>query len=213
VSRPSTRLGWLAVVAVAAASLACEVGQGSGRVYGSLKVAGCGEKDLSRYDMSPNFFGAISLKDQLLIRIQRGGDLQEYNDNLVISVDDRTRVVDGEPIAIELQRPPGSAPSVPAPLVRMTLSLRGTCGSGLVGGTDDPAVVLHAVRGSIVFRSILRGDPSSSDTNSKRIEGSFRAVELEDPRHPEGSPARSVGTLNGEFKFFYQRGGPAQPFP
>lgn len=201
------------VVALASASLACEVGQGTGRVYGNLQVEGCGDKDLSAYDMAPDFFGAISVKDQLLIRIQKGGDLQEYNDNLVISVDDRTKVVDGQPIQIELQRPNGSQPSVPPPLVRMTLSLRGTCGSGKVGPSDDPAVVLHAVRGTITFKSILRGDPSSSDTNSKRIEGFFNDVELEDPRHAEGEPARSAGKLSGEFKFFYQRGGPAQPFP
>lgn len=208
-----SRWSFAPVVALACASLACEVGQGTGRVYGNLQVEGCGSKDLSGYDMGPNFFGAISVEDQLLVRIQRGGDIQEYNDNLVITVDDRRQVVDGQPIEIQLQRPPGSAPSVPAPLVRMSLSLRGTCGSGRVGPSDDPAVVLHAVRGQITFRSILRGDPSSSDTNSKRIEGFFKDVELEDPRHAEGTPARSAGKLNGEFKFFYQRGGPAQPFP
>jgi hypothetical protein len=208
-----SRWSALAVVAVATASLACEVGEGTGRVYGDLKVEGCGTRDLSNYDMAPNFFGAISVKDQLLIRIQRGGDIQEYNDNLVITVDDRRQVVDGAPIDIKLPRPPGSAPSVQPPLVRMSLSLRGTCGNGRVGPSDDPMVVLHAVRGTITFHSILRGDPSSSDTNSKRIEGFFDKVELEDPRHAVGTPARSVGTLSGEFKFFYQRGGPAQPFP
>lgn len=202
-----------ALVAVACASLGCEVGEGSGRVYGNLKVEGCGDKDLTGYDMAPNFFGAISVEDQLLIRIQRGGDLQEYNDNLVISVDDRTKVVDGQPIDIELERPPGSGPAVPSPLVRMSLSLRGTCGSDRVGPGDSNAVVLHAVKGKITFKSILRGDPSSSDTNSKRIEGFFDNVTLEDPRHAAGAPARSAGTLSGQFKFFYQRGGPAQPFP
>jgi hypothetical protein len=208
-----SRWSALAVVALATTSLACEVGQGSGRVYGNLVVQGCDGKDLSAYDMAPDFFGANSVQNQLLIRIQRGGDLQEYEDNLVITVNDRTQVVDDQPIAIELQRPPGSQPSVQPPLIRMTLSLRGTCGSGHVGANDDPAVVLHAVSGNITFKSILRGDPSSSDTNSKRIEGFFDNVAFEDPRHAEGTPASSYGTVSGQFKFFYQRGSPAQPFP
>lgn len=206
---------WLApvaVVALSAASLSCEVGEGLGSVRGNLRVDDCKDKDLSNYDMAPDFFAGNAAENQLLIRIQRGGDIQEYNDNLNIIVDDTTKVQDNVPIEVKLMRPPGSAPSVPAPLVRITLSLRGTCGSGLVGPRDPPQVVLHAVSGTITFKRILRGDPSSEDTNSKRIEGSFN-VTMEDPRHPEGVPARSAGTLTGDFKFFYQRGGPAQPFP
>jgi len=200
-----------AIVMVAAASLSCEVGQGTGSVRGNLHVDGC-DKDLSNYDMSPDFFAGNAAGTQLMIRIQRGGDLQEYNDNLNIIVDDTNRVQDGQPIEVKLFRPPGSAPSVEAPPIRISLSLRGTCGTDRLNPSDPPQVVLHAVSGTITFKRILRGDPSSEDTNSKRIEGSFQ-VALEDPRHPEGSAARNAGTLTGDFKFFYQRGGPAQPFP
>jgi hypothetical protein len=201
--------GSLAAVAITTAS--CAVGQGEGSVTGSLHVDNC-EADLSSYDMQPDFFGAIAANDQLLIRIQKGGDIQEYVDNLVIAIDDTKKIVDDQPVALELERPPGSAPSVPAPLARMTLSLRGSCGSGHFGDTDNAQVVLHAVRGTITFHHILRGDPSSTDTNSKRIEGTFEA-DMEDPRHPVGSEPKQVGHLTGSFKFFYQRGGPAQPFP
>lgn len=200
----------LAVV-TAAASLSCEVGQGIGNVRGSIRVE-CEGKDLSEYDMGPDFYGAIAAKSQLLIRIQRGGDLQEYNDNLVIVIDDTNRIQDNVPITLKLHRPPGAAPSTVGEPVRMSLSLRGTCGTGRLGAADPPQVVLHAIGGTITFKSVLRGDPSSADTNSKRIEGSFN-VQLEDPRHPDGAAARSAGTLTGDFKFFYQRGGPAQPFP
>jgi hypothetical protein len=200
-----------AVVMVAAASLSCEVGQGAGSVRGNLHVEGC-DKDLSNYDMAPDFFAGNAAETQLMIRIQRGGDLQEYNDSLNIIVDDTNRVQDGQAIEVKLMRPPGSAPSVEAPPIRISLSLRGTCGTGRVGPRDPPQVVLHAISGTITFKHILRGDPSSEDTNSKRIEGSFN-VTLEDPRHAEGTPARNAGTLTGDFKFFYQRGGPAQPFP
>jgi hypothetical protein len=205
---------WLFPLAVvsATASLSCEVGQGVGNVRGNLQVEGCDGKDLSNYDMGPDFFGAIAAKTQLLIRIQRGGDLQEYNDSLAIVVDDTNRIQDGVPITLKLHRPPGADPSTTPEPVRMTLSLRGTCGSGKLNPSDNPAVVLHAIGGTITFKSILRGDPSSADTNAKRIEGSFD-VEMEDPRHEPGAPARSTGKLTGDFKFFYQRGGPAQPFP
>jgi hypothetical protein len=192
----------------------CSVGEGSGSVTGSLRVDACEDPsiDLAAYDMEPDFFGAIAAKNQLMIRIQRGGDLQEYNDSLTIVVDDTTRVVDGQPIQVELQRPPPTVPNAAPPLVRVTLSLRGTCGTGRLGGTDPAQVVLHAIGGTVTFRSILRGDPSSPDTNSKRIEGSFDVI-LEDPRFTGTGRPRSEGTLRGDFKFFYQRGGPAQPFP
>lgn len=206
---------WLAPLAVIAAvsSLSCEVGQGVGNVRGNLRVeGGCDGKDLSGYDMGPDFFGAIAAETKLLIRIQRGGDLQEYADSLVISVDDTNRVQDGVAIPIKLHRAPGSPPSSVAEPVKISLGLRGTCGTGRVGTNDNPQVVLQAVGGTITFKRILRGDPSSEDTNSKRIEGTFD-LEMEDPRHPEGAAARSAGKLTGDFKFFYQRGGPAQPFP
>lgn len=201
---------WL-VLAAAMTSLSCEVGQGAGNVRGNLRVD-CEGKDLSNYDMGPDFFGAIAANDQLLIRIQRGGDIQEYTDSLAIVVSDRNRISDGVPIPMKLHRAPGSPPSTVAEPVRISLTLRGSCGSGRLGAADNPQVVLQAVGGTITFKSILRGDPASSDTNAKRIEGTFE-IQLEDPRHADGAPARSAGTLNGDFKFFYQRGGPAQPFP
>ncbi len=202
-----------AILAFATASLSCAVGSGTGSVRGDpLVVQDCNDKELSGYDMEPEFFGAVSVQDQLLIRIQRGGDIQEYQDSLTIAIEDTKKVVDGQAITVELQRPNGSQPAVPYPLARISLSLRGTCGSGRVGRSDNPQVVLHAVSGTITFKSILRGDPNSSDTNSKRIDGTFD-VKVEDPRHPAGTEARNVGRIVGDFHFFYQRGGPAQPFP
>src|SRR5205085_11386381 len=99
---------WLAIAA-AVSALSCEVGQGVGNVRGNLKVE-CEGNDLSDYDMNPDFFGAIAANDQLLIRIQRGGDLQEYTDSLAIVVDDRNRVQDDVPITLALPRPAGSPP-------------------------------------------------------------------------------------------------------
>ncbi len=209
---------WLAAAIVATATAsACSVGGGEGSVTGSLVVPVC-DADLAQFDMHPDFFAGMAVGTkkppltQLTIRIQKGGDLQEYSDSLTIAVSDTAKVQDGVPIEVQLERPPGSAPSVPYPLVRMSLTLRKSCGNGRVGPSDPNGVVLHAVSGKITFTHILRGDPVDADTNDKRIEGTFDVV-LEDPRHPVGEPATSYGKLQGNFKFFYQRGGPAQPFP
>lgn len=209
---------WLAAAIVATATAsACSVGGGEGSVTGSLVVPVC-EADLSQFDMRPDFFAgmAVTTKSppltQLNIRIQKGGDIQEYSDSLTIAVSDTAQVKDNEPIEVKLYRPPGSGPAVPYPLVRMSLTLRKSCGNGRVGPSDPNGVVLHAVSGTITFKHILRGDPVDADTNDKRIEGEFD-VKLEDPRHEAGTAPTTYGTLKGNFKFFYQRGGPAQPFP
>ena len=205
--RAFARLGLVTMVAVASA---CSVGQGEGSVRGSLHISGC-DADLSAYDMNPDFFGAQSAQQQLLIRIQKGGAGQEYVDNLVISVDDVfavRRSLLNTPIAVEVERPPGSPLARPAPPVKISLSLRGSCGTQYFNPGDPAQVVLHATSGTITFTSMLDPNADLRDTNAKRIEGSF-SVHLDDPRYP----GKSTGDITGSFKFFYQRGGPAQPFP
>lgn len=217
-ARAFSRFSLVAMVAIASA---CSVGEGEGFVRGSLHLEGC-EADLSGYDMNPNFFGAQSVSgpgagsSQLVIRIQRGADIQEYQDSLTISVievDDIRVNQLGKPIPIAAIRPPGSAPDVPPPKVRMSMSLRGSCGSPKLNPGDNSQVVLHATSGTIIFDSILDPNAPSRDTNAKRIEGHFENVQFEDPRKPMSSGGLNGGTLSGQFKFFYQRGGPAQPFP
>ncbi len=73
------------------------------------------------------------------------------------------------------------------------------------------------VRGStITFTSLFDGNPDE-DIAAKRLnEGSFD-VYLADPRDVcpggLGPPPRCRGHLTGSFKFYFQRGRPAQPFP
>ena len=191
----------------------CTVGKGEGSVHGSLQVTGCAGKDLSSYDMGADFFGGLATDNQLVIRIQQGGGIQEYADSLTIGIQDTNEVEQnlGVPLPVALERPPGSAPNVRPPLIQATLSLRATCGARKLAPGDDPAVVLHAVRGTVTFSYILHGDVQSRDTNSKRIEGVFD-LDVEDPRG-WGTAGVSTGHISGFFKFFYQRGGPAQPFP
>ena len=203
---------------------ACAVGKGEGWVHGELNVPGC-DQDLSHYDMNADFFGANAVNGQMTIRIQHGGDYQEYADSVTIAVQDieyvnrQIEASSADPrtavIPVQLERPPGSPVSLAPPLVRLSLSLRSTCGTHIYNPLgDEPQVVLSATSGTVTFTSIVHGDLSSRDTNSKRIEGTFD-VTVEDPRNysaPDGTKT-PTSHLTGYFKFFYQRGGPAQPFP
>ncbi len=212
------------VAALAWGANACTVGQGQGSVTGNLTVPNC-DKDLTSYDMGPDFFAANAVNGQMTITIQKGGDYAEYADSVTIVVQDIAYVydhiqsstkVDGEgrpyeEFPIQLERPPGSAPDVPPPIIRMSLSLRGSCGSHKVNPSDEPQIVMHATGGVMRFYTILHGDIGSRDTNSKLIDGKFTGVPMSDPRGWGTLPTK--GTLDGSFHFFYQRGGPAQPFP
>lgn len=192
-------------------NLNCTVGTGEGFVRGDLFVPGC--EGVSNYEMEPNFFGAVAIQNQLQIRIQKGGDYQEYADSVTISVLNTEEIFAhklNQPIPVELERLPGSPPSVKPPFVRISLSLRNSCSSHIFNPGDNPYVVYHATQGTVTFTSIVHGDLKSTDTNSKRVEGTFD-VWVEDPRFPERNP-KPGGRIYGAFKFFYQKGGPAQPF-
>jgi len=65
----------------------------------------------------------------------------------------------------------------------------------------------------ILFNHIFDGKPDESDANERLSEGCFD-VYLADPRDialPQAPPCR--GHLRGNFRFFFERGRPAQPFP
>ncbi len=69
---------------------------------------------------------------------------------------------------------------------------------------------------TVTFTSLFDGDPDE-DIAAKRLnEGTFD-VYLADPRDicpgSLGPPPRCRGHLTGSFKFYFQRGRPAQPFP
>lgn len=203
---------------------ACAVGQGTGSVSGSIVLPVC-EKDLSSYDMGANFFAGVASGNQLSIRIQQGGGFQEYADSLTILVNDVQGTLNDIASSpehaveydVELERLPGSAPWVKPPRVQMSLSLRGTCGEPRYSAGDQIQVVLHAISGKITFTNIFNGDINTRDTNAKRIEGHFENVHVVDPREGDASvpdaERSEYGTISGSFSFFYQHGGPAQPFP
>jgi hypothetical protein len=113
--------------------------------------------------------------------------------------------------------PPGS-PSVPPPdlledppIVHIAFYLQRSC--------HNQNTVLYAVSGTITFTSLFSGDPNESSAAEKLIDvprldlqvGDIRDVPL--GAYPREIPCELQSRLQGSFKFYFDRGQPAQPFP
>lgn len=193
-------------------ALACSVGEGEGWVKSDrLYVEDCWNGE---YDMGPTFFAGNSSKGDksLTIRVQKGDNIEEVSDGLVVLVNDlpNVRKRTGEELIVGM--PPGvSPPGVPIvyeddpPKVSLALYLHGSCHAQ--NGT------LYSLDGSITFESLFSGDPYEDDTDELLTEARFDAT-FADPRNLVGAdtPADFESHVTGYFRFFYQRGQPAQPF-
>jgi hypothetical protein len=75
---------------------------------------------------------------------------------------------------------------------------------------------VYSISGTITFTSLFSGDINEPNADDRLTEAEFTA-EFADPRQlSSGSTADSstvVSTVEGWFRFFFQRGKPAQPFP
>jgi hypothetical protein len=192
----------------------CTVGDGSGEVKSSkLYVKDCWDGE---FDLKPDFFAANPYREEaLLIRIQRGDNNQEASDGLTVIVNDLAKVqsmTDGDnPTPIPVGLPPGVAPpgqpltGEPAPLVTLSLYLHQTC--------HEQNSAIYSVGGTIEFKSIFSGDPNEKNSQQRLTEASF-LVDFADPREllDAEKPSDLISSINGSFKFFFQRGQPAQPF-
>ena len=69
---------------------------------------------------------------------------------------------------------------------------------------------------TITFTSLYDGNPNAVSAAERLNQGTF-TVYLADPREMcpggVGPPPPCRGYLHGSFKFYFQRGRPAQPFP
>jgi hypothetical protein len=195
------------VVAVAVGVGGCTVGEGSGEVHSDqLYIQDCWE---GPFDLHPTFFGANPYReDTLIIRVQRGDNLEEVSDGLTVLVNSvasiRQQMLD-QPTTVGL--PPGVSPpgvpvtGAPAPLVSLSLYLHDTCHrqNGAVFSTG----------GTITFHSLFSGNPNESTAAARLTDAEFDAT-FGDPRDTDGAHASPV---TGNFRFYFQRGQPAQPFP
>lgn len=216
----AVRMLIVAAVLMTSAGLGgCTMGAGDGEVESEqLHVSHCMN---GPFKLGPTFFVGVPYRHRFLMRIQRGGDLQEFSDGLSVLVDD-VRYIEanlGEPIKVGL---PSSVEPVAGELggnierapVHLALYLHRTC--------RQQISTLYALRGVIVFQSIFNGDPYEPNPEKRLTSAKFDVV-VGDPRSSSSvadDSSRDWSTdqvnqsqLKGWFQFYFERGQPGQPFP
>jgi hypothetical protein len=207
--------GRLFVCLLALAPLACTVGEGSGDVESDhLYINGCWN---GPFDLKPDFFGANP--DQgtsLMIRVQRGDNIEDVSDGLDVLVNDLQDVRKQLNVPIPVGMPAGvSPPGVPItfdpnpPKVSLALYLHNTCHQQ--NGT------IYSVSGTITFKSLFSGDLNEGSSENRQTDAEFTDVSFADPRELDATTdptaqAALTSLVSGNFSFFFQRGQPSQPF-
>ena len=213
-----TRWASLAVVVTALVGVAgCTVGDGTGDVStdpkdpnAHLYLNGCWN---GPFDLKPDFFAANPYRGEaLMIRVQRGDNNEEASDGLNVMVSDLKAVQGKLGVPIPVGIPNGVAPpgqpvtGAPPVLVSLSLYLHQTC--------HEQNSATYSVSGNIVFNKIFSGDLNEKDSDARLTDATF-AVQFADPRELVGAAdpaAVTSSVVNGHFRFFFQRGQPAQPF-
>lgn len=214
--RPWARLlGGLLLASLGAfASLGCTVGEGEGSVTSeNLYVSGCWN---GPFDLKPDFFGANpDPGESLTIRVQRGDNIQDVSDGLIVLVADLPKVRDSVGQDIQVGMPRGvTPPGVPVmfnpdpPVVSLSLYLHNTCHQQ--NGT------IYSISGTIRFDSVFSGDLNEGSSEDRLTDATFDA-EFADPRElvdieTADDAAAITSRVTGHFRFFFQRGQPSQPF-
>jgi len=210
--RYSKVLGILAVSLFCAAG--CTVGEGQGEVKSDhLMVNNCWA---GTFDLGPTFFAANAFStDQLSIRVQRGDNTQEVSDGLEVSIRDLQKVRSSSlGKAIDVGLPPGVSPpgarwpgDANPPQVSLALYLHDTCHA------QNGAI--YAVRGTITFKKLFSGNSNETSGDARLTDATFSAY-FGDPRDAavDGTfDDAKLSEVHGWFRFYFQRGQPAQPFP
>lgn len=218
------RVGWglaLGVLLGAGALVqgCVSVGEGVGAVRSDHLIAPeCWD---DAYDLRPDFFAADPAENTMVIRVQRGADLLEVSDGLIVLVDDVEFVRDhlGEALSVTLPEgvmPPGiplgalcGDTSCTDAKIHVSLYLLESC--------HAQNIVLYATSGTVTFDELFSGNPDEKDAAEKLTSGRFDIM-VGDPRDAVKDDAGNYSVPNqshvtGYFRFFFQRGQPAQPFP
>jgi hypothetical protein len=205
----------IALCIAALAPLACTVGEGEGEVKSDhLYVSGCWN---GPFDLKPDFFGANPDQgESLMIRVQRGDNIEDVSDGLDVLVNDLQEVRKQLNTPIAVGMPPGvSPPGVPItfnptpPKVSLALYLHHTC--------HQQVGTIYSVSGTITFKSLFSGDLNESSSEDRLTDATFTDVSFADPRElvnaaDTTSAAALTSLVSGNFRFFFQRGQPSQPF-
>jgi hypothetical protein len=201
----------MAACLLSLAPLGCTVGEGEGRVSSDhIWVAGCWD---GAFDLKPDFFGANPDEgESLTIRVQRGDNIEDMSDGLIVQVVDlpeiRKRLGEDLPVGLPRGVTPSGVPVMfnpDPPKVSLSLYLHNSC--HLQNGT------IYSISGTINFRSLFSGDPNESSSEARLTDATFDA-NFADPRElvDAEDPAAVTSRVTGNFHFFFQRGQPAQPF-
>jgi hypothetical protein len=199
---------WWALLGILAVPTGCTVGGGEGSVKSEqLYIEDCWS---GPFDLNPTFFGANPFRQEtLLIRVQRGDNIEEVSDGLTVLVNNIAEIRESrldQPIEVGLPNgvsPPGvPLTGRPQPLVSLSLYLHDTChrANGSIFSTE----------GTITFKSLFSGDPNESQASARLTDAEFTAT-FQDPRAT--GDAAHPSQVSGYFRFYFQRGQPAQPFP
>jgi hypothetical protein len=202
---------WPTLALVLALGTGCTVGDGEGEVTTDrLYVKECWNDS---FDLRPDFFAANPYRgESLQIRVQRGDNNTEASDGLIVLVNDLAAVQKQLHVPIPVGVPSGVAPpgqplsGAAEPLVSLSLYLHQTC--------HEQNSATYSVSGDITFNSIFSGDPNEEDSDARYTDAIFD-VRFADPRDlvDAADPAAVTSeNVHGEFRFFFQRGQPAQPF-
>jgi hypothetical protein len=193
-------------------TLGCNVGEGEGWVRSDrLFIEDCWS---GAFSLGPDFFAGNSFRgESVLFRLQRGDNIEELSDGVVIVVNDLPTQRGLLGVPLEVGVPPGVHPP----------------GQPIVGDPDPPPVSLglylhdschaqngtvYSIEGSITFSSLWSGDQNEEKADARLTEASFDAI-FADPRLLVGEGANDpnfTSRVTGHFRFFFQRGQPAQPF-
>jgi hypothetical protein len=208
--------GALSFALLALGAAACSLGEGEGEVKSDkLAVTGCWN---GQFDLRPDFFAASPYQRILAIRLQRSSNIVDVSDGVNLLVDDidkvRQHIASNPGVPLKVGLPPNVVPpGVPVtsdpdpPLVHLTLYLHRAC--------HRQNAALYSLSGGIVFRSIFNGDRSEKDPDELLTEAEFDDIVIGDPRDRDvaTNTVLNQSHLRGRFKFYFERGQPAQPFP
>jgi hypothetical protein len=196
---------------------ACSLGEGEGEINSDkLYVGGCWN---GQFQLGPDFFAALPYRETALsIRVQHGGDTEEVSDGAIILVDDvkqvRQQIAANPNATFQVGLPPNVVPPgepvVPnpnPPLVHLTLYLHRSC--------HAQNSALYATSGTITFHALFNGNLNETEASEKFTFAEFSDIVVGDPRDkmPGSTTITHESHLRGDFKFYFQRGQPAQPFP
>jgi hypothetical protein len=116
------------------------------------------------------------------------------------------------------QRPDGGEPPDPcgAPATVAPAGADAGPTTALDSGVDSGAPFQRVGESTIVFRSLFDANPAEANAKQRLTDADFELF-FADPREicpgGLGPPPRCRAYLKGSFKFYFERGRPAQPFP